>query len=200
MVRFYKAAPVVKIWKNHALVRFVMDLERALTKNLRDIDTEQMREARRQLLNLEPTDVRLLVVSALDEMLEGAGTAFDGSCGAGMKSEVQLTERPTGASSPHRVLDMSEPQKTIHYFSTLRGFRNQGANEAVVYYGAIVRIPAQEYATEEATKNYEEPLLDKLEEKVAALGVPEGAIIERYDTWDWETGDVLVLYRIPGTV
>ena len=169
MVRFYEAAPVMKIWKNHALVRFVMDLERGLTKNLKDIDTEQMREAKRQLLNLEPTDVRLLVVSALDEMLEGARTAFDGSCG-GMKSEVQLTERPTGASSPHRVLDMSEPQKTIHYFSTLRGFRNQGTDEAVVYYGAIVRIPAQEYGTEEATKNYEEPLRDKLKEKVAALG------------------------------
>ena len=76
MVRFYEAAPVEKIWEIHnALVRYVVDMERGLTKNLKDIDTEQKRTARSELANLEPTDFRWLVVSALDEMLEGVGHA-----------------------------------------------------------------------------------------------------------------------------
>ena len=58
----------------------------------------------------------------------------------------------------------------------------------MVYYGAIVRIPAQEYGTDDAVENYEEPLFNELEAKTAAFGVPKGAIIERYDTWDWESG------------
>ena len=92
---------------------------------------------------------------------------------------------------------MSEPQKTIHYFSTIRGFSNQYTNEDVVYYGAVVRIPAQEYASQGAIKKYEEPVFNELEGKAAAFGIPEGAIVERYDSWEWETGDVLVMCRIP---
>ena len=86
MVRFYEAAPVEKIWEIHnALVRYVVDMERGLTKNLKDIDTKQKRTARSELANLEPTDFRCLVVSALDEMLEGVGHAVT-PCDAGKRS------------------------------------------------------------------------------------------------------------------
>ena len=91
MVRFYEAAPVEKIWKKHALVRFVVDMERALTKAVEGIDAEQKRTARGQLAKLEPTDFRSLVVSALDERLAGAGnvaTPSDAGRQAGRKKNT----------------------------------------------------------------------------------------------------------------
>ena len=55
----------------HALVRYLMDLERGLSKAVQGLDTEQMRAARQDLATMTPTGVRRDLILELDKRLEG---------------------------------------------------------------------------------------------------------------------------------
>jgi hypothetical protein len=89
----------------------------------------------------------------------------------------------------------------MHYFSTLRGVTEQETHSPVVYYGASWRIPRASMRSEEAAKKAMKQDFDRLEALLQRTfedkKVIVGGIIERYETYDIETGDMLVLYRIP---
>lgn len=95
------------------------------------------------------------------------------------------------------------PKMPLVWFGTGRGISNpdQGTNR--LYYGKVVRIPQDiEDAGAERTA-IEERELGSLEDKVihkscVENGTPAtGEIFERYDVYDAETGDILVMYRVP---
>ena len=69
----------------------------------------------------------------------------------------------------------------------------------VLYYGAVRRIPSHEFhedfvaASEKYDAVFPGSLLDDREDCERIPNAP----IERFDTYDKETGDMLVLWRVP---
>ena len=86
--------------------------------------------------------------------------------------------------------------------STIRGQSEQEGARGLVYYGFSYVVPADKAGTDERLA-LEEEAGRKLESYLSG-GAPAscgevlpGGIVERFDTLDIETGDHIVLYRIP---
>jgi len=85
---------------------------------------------------------------------------------------------------------------TILYQSTIRGKASDKGD--MVYFGKIYRVPRAAYG------KMEQAVLDGLETDPEDLLIDigdaepvQGAIIERYEVFDQDTEDILVMWRIP---
>ncbi len=89
---------------------------------------------------------------------------------------------------------------TVFYQPSDRGMHNPTGDPAVTYYGTTYRVPASAFNTVQQLEWEQTP--DELARPVtradgAILKPDPQGIIERTDTLDPETGDLLVTYRIP---
>ena len=92
----------------------------------------------------------------------------------------------------------------MYYQSSIRGVTERDSGLSTVYWGVVRRI-SKEKARQDPDQAWTEALqrnpLDKLLERVSENGkggeIPEGAVIELYEIWDVETGDVLMMWRVP---
>lgn len=88
----------------------------------------------------------------------------------------------------------------VFYQSVSRGFSNPDGKRPVTYFGKVYRIPKSEHGTLRQLEWELTPddLLASLpQEGGAAVQQVAGGIIERFEIYDQETGDVWVMYRIP---
>ena len=89
---------------------------------------------------------------------------------------------------------------TVFYQSVCRGLQNPAGAHAITYFGTTFRIPRSDHATIRQLE-WERPP-DELCQPVTlndgTLVHPDmSGIIERLETLDQETGDVIVTYRVP---
>jgi hypothetical protein len=87
---------------------------------------------------------------------------------------------------------------TVAYYSTTRGVTQQQAGGEMIYYGKVFRIPKPLFDEKEDV-DFEKEIAELVEE-IQAKGlqlVPDQTTVERYETWDLESEDVWVLYRMP---
>ena len=97
-----------------------------------------------------------------------------------------------------------DPANKFHllWFSTQRGISNEDGEKSRVYYGKVFRVP-RDIATEDARLAIEAREMNDLEERAINQSCTEGGkpahgeFLERYDVFDIETGDALVMYRVP---
>lgn len=95
------------------------------------------------------------------------------------------------------------PKMPLVWFSTIRGISNPDRTTNRLYYGKVYRIPrdVEDAGTERIA--IEEQEMCSLEDEVINASCTDGGtpatgeIFERYDVYDAETGDVLVMYRVP---
>ncbi|MGI9505430.1 MAG: hypothetical protein ACR2RE_20525 [Geminicoccaceae bacterium] len=97
------------------------------------------------------------------------------------------------------------PDRKIFYYSTLRGVSNHpDDNKTRVYYGKIVRHPKGEI--DDNAKEAEEIGIREIESFIDGShpdhGVvggqfADGEFMERYEIHDIETGDLVVMWRLP---
>lgn len=95
------------------------------------------------------------------------------------------------------------PKMPMVWFSTCRGASNPDRDTNRLYYGMVLRIPQNIEDAKTERIAIEERGMRALEEKVLGTSCVEngtpatGEILERYDVYDGETGDILVMYRVP---
>ena len=96
------------------------------------------------------------------------------------------------------------PKFHFHWHSTLRGVSNAAGDKDRVYYGKVYRIPKAMQDDADAWKDFEHKAIDDLMAKVVDAsccsddGMPAvGEVVERCDVFDAETGDVVVMWRVP---
>jgi hypothetical protein len=91
-------------------------------------------------------------------------------------------------------------QLTVAYYSTTRGVTQQQTGGEMVYFGKVFRIPKPLF-DEEVQVEFEKEIAELVEE-IEAKGLQpllSDATVERYETWDTESEDVWVMYRMPCT-
>jgi hypothetical protein len=89
-------------------------------------------------------------------------------------------------------------QVNIAYYKTTMGVTQQQTGTSANYYGKVFRIP-KDLFSEEGDVDFEKDV-GELVQEVQSKGLEpmiEGTTVERYEIWDVENGDVLVMYRIP---
>lgn len=91
--------------------------------------------------------------------------------------------------------------KNIRYVSTIRGVTEHKTGQSTVYYGLTFRIKREDYATDRQME-LEDEIFSKIEQWIQSPPQGEGAFakggtVERYEVFDAESGDVLVMYRVP---
>ena len=87
---------------------------------------------------------------------------------------------------------------TVAYYPTQKGVTEQQTGEPTVYRGKAFKIPKHLFS-EDGDVDFEKEigeLVAEMEEK-GSEPLLEEATIERYETWDIETGDAWVMYRVP---
>ncbi len=90
--------------------------------------------------------------------------------------------------------------KAVLYQSVNRGFSNPDGSEPITYFGVSFRIPRRDHATIRQLE-WEVPPAELCE----TLHLKDGRtlkpllddVIERFETIDQQSGDVLVMYRVP---
>jgi len=86
---------------------------------------------------------------------------------------------------------------TFHYFSITEGIEANARKGETYYVGFMSRIPAQDFPG----KLKELAALDVVKVGLCVAQLPEGQeagqVVERYEVYDADTGDILVMYRIP---
>jgi len=88
----------------------------------------------------------------------------------------------------------------VFYQPSDRGLHNPAGHKAVRYYGTTYRVPASAHNTiqqlewEKSPREIVHPIT--LRDGTVLQPDPNG-VIERTDTLDTDTGDLLVTYRIP---
>lgn len=86
----------------------------------------------------------------------------------------------------------------LHFFSMFEGITEQQTDAELLYLGVLLRIPKEEINTP-AHYEKEDATMQRLPYLVKAEGfepVP-GGVIERYDAWDADSGDLLIMCRVP---
>lgn len=80
----------------------------------------------------------------------------------------------------------------VHYFSTVNGFAGRDS----VYYGFTVKVPKDDF--DKAAQSASEEM-QKFEAFLANLpkDLEAAEPIERYETRDIETGELLIMWRLP---
>lgn len=95
------------------------------------------------------------------------------------------------------------PKMPLFWYSTIKGASNPDRGMGRLYYGKVFRIPHDIGDEGDERIAIEERELGILEDKVIHTSCVEngtpatGEIFERYDVLDAETGDILVMYRVP---
>lgn len=87
---------------------------------------------------------------------------------------------------------------TVAYYSTSQGVAQQQKGLSAIYYGKVFKIPKELFSEEgdiDFQKDIEE-LLEEIRDKGLEPILNESTV-ERYETWELESGDVRVMYRIP---
>jgi hypothetical protein len=89
---------------------------------------------------------------------------------------------------------------TIAYYSTTQGVTQQQTGGSMVYHGKIFKIHKPLFDEEvpvEFDKEIGELVAELQEKGLEPLLDIDQCTIERYETWDTESGDVWVMYRVP---
>jgi hypothetical protein len=93
-----------------------------------------------------------------------------------------------------------ETPGAVYYQPLHHGLQNPTGDKAITYFGTTYRVPASAHNTIQQLE-WETPPNELVQPLTLADGSqlqPDvGGIIERFETLDNETGDLLVLYRIP---
>ena len=87
---------------------------------------------------------------------------------------------------------------TVAYYSTAQGVTQQHKGLSAIYYGKVFKIPKELFSEErdiDFQKDIEE-LLEEIQDKGLEPILNESTV-ERYETWELESGDVRVMYRVP---
>lgn len=86
----------------------------------------------------------------------------------------------------------------VAYASTTQGMTQQETGATTTYRGKVVKIPKELFGKERQVDLEKDiaDLLQEMEYKSLEPAVDDGTI-EGYETWDIETGDVWVMYRVP---
>ena len=92
---------------------------------------------------------------------------------------------------------MPDGQTALHYFSTVRGVTEEGPDSPIVYYGASWRIPKAAMRSLQTMQHEFEVMEDLVRREFADKKFPVGGIVERYEVFDIETGEMIVMCRIP---
>mgnify|MGYP006307056981 CR=1 FL=1 len=88
----------------------------------------------------------------------------------------------------------------VFYHPTDHGMGNMNGTAPITYYGQSYRIPRSEHNTirqiewELPPRELLQPV--RLDDGTELLPVTEG-IVERFDTYDQQSGDLIVTYRVP---
>lgn len=88
----------------------------------------------------------------------------------------------------------------VYYQSVSRGLENPDGKRPVAYYGRVYRIPRSEHASIRQLEwelNPEELLAQLSADSAVPLAQLPGGVIERFEIFDSESGDVWVMYRVP---
>lgn len=91
------------------------------------------------------------------------------------------------------------PQMHLFWYSANRGFSNDDGTKKRIYFGKIFRIPKDTEDGESIEQRELEDLQVRfINSSCAEDGDPVvGETFERYDVFDPDTGDMIVLYRVP---
>ena len=91
------------------------------------------------------------------------------------------------------------PKMHMFWYSANRGFSNDDGARKRVYYGKIFRIPKDTEGGEDIEQHELDDLQDRFINSSCAEGAMpvEGETFERYDMFDPDTGDMVVVYRVP---
>lgn len=92
------------------------------------------------------------------------------------------------------------PHGVVFYQNVTRGIANPDGSQPVQYFGKVFRIPRSEHDTIRQLEweiNPHELLEGVTDRDGRALMPLASSVIERLETYDRETGDVLVMYRVP---
>jgi hypothetical protein len=111
--------------------------------------------------------------------------------GSGLRSEkLGRISRTKGAIMGHKV--------TVAYYSTTKGVTQQQTGAEMLYYGKVFKIPKPLF-DEEGDVDFEKELNELIEQSQAKGLEPllNETTVERYETWDMESEDVWVMYRMP---
>lgn len=87
----------------------------------------------------------------------------------------------------------------IHYYATIRGISQLETQKDLVYYGLSYRIKRDDFTGAEHRKK-EKEILDTIEGWLDDGQVLKGGTIERYEVFDIESDDIIVMWRIPFVV
>ena len=90
--------------------------------------------------------------------------------------------------------------QTVIYQPADRGLDNRAGRKPVTYYGTTYRVPASAYNTVQQLEWERTPreIVHPITLRDGTVLEPEpNGIIERTDTLDADTGDLLVTYRVP---
>jgi hypothetical protein len=87
---------------------------------------------------------------------------------------------------------------TIAYYSTTNGVTHQQTGGPMIYHGKVFKIhkPLFDEQADVDFQNEIGELIEEIEEK-GLEPLLDDTTIERYETWDTESGDVWVMYRVP---
>ena len=88
-----------------------------------------------------------------------------------------------------------EAQIRLIYTSPQKGITQARTRESLRYYGKVIRIPREELGKASALTYDADPeeLLQDLKDAEPVLG----GIVEQYEVVDMETGDLLIMLRVP---
>ncbi len=91
---------------------------------------------------------------------------------------------------------------TVFYQSTVRGVAEAKAKDETpfIYVGHLHRIPSADFAKIKMLDHETNPGIlfgDRIGNDGSQYEPAPGETIEGYEAWDIETGDVLVLWRVP---
>ena len=88
----------------------------------------------------------------------------------------------------------------VYYQPVRHGLNNASGDKPIVYYGKAYRVPRSAHGTlqqlEWEIPPKELPMPIKRDDGVSVHPV-QGAVIERFEIVDRDTGDLWVMYRVP---
>ncbi len=90
---------------------------------------------------------------------------------------------------------LSEDRIPLVYISPQKGITQARTGEALRYYGKVTRIPREELGKGSALTYdaHPEELLQDLKDAEPVAG----GTVEQYEVEDMETGDLLIMWRVP---
>ena len=88
-------------------------------------------------------------------------------------------------------------KKRVHYLSTVNGVAKTESGRETFYYGLTVRMPQADFP--DKLEEYITREIDRIDRFINSLPDDEevGEPLERYEVYDTESDDVLVMWRIP---